>query len=144
MSTETKARLQQIGVLIVDDDPALRRMIAMVLEDEEWTVLEAPDGPEALAVLRSHLSHLVVLVDGRLPTMTGEEVLLAVRADPQLMARHAFVMVSGNALTPSPHLSKLLRELGVTVIAKPFSIDELLRTIESQARRLATAGEEAV
>src|SRR5579872_5005499 len=126
MSVETKLRLRTVGVLVVDDEPALRQMVRMLLEDEEWEVFEAQDGPEALAMLRSHAGRLVVLIDGRLPTMSGEDVLLAVRADPDLMARHTYVVVSGDATRYSHDLAPLLRDLSVSVIAKPFSIDELV------------------
>lgn len=142
MSIETKLRLKTIGVLVVDDDPALRRMVRMLLEDEEWEVLEARDGPEALATLRSHSTGLVVLIDGRLPTMSGEDVLLAVQADPQLTARHRYVIVSGDAVRYSHDLAPLLRDLSVSVIAKPFSIDDLVATITSEACRLIGAAEE--
>lgn len=120
-------------VLIVDDDAALRRMVTMVLEDANWEVLEANDGLEALATLRSSLHHLVVLLDLRMPHMSGEEVLDAIKADPSLTTRHSYILVTANALSSSSHLMDLLRELSVPVLAKPFSIHELLRTIDSQA-----------
>lgn len=139
MSTEMMLNPTGIGVLIVDDDTALRRMVTMALEDAAWDVLEAQDGPEALAILRSNVNHLVVLLDGKLPKMSGEDVLVAVQADPQLKARHAYVLISGNTATHSRQLTDLLRELSVSVIAKPFSIDELLSVVEIQARRLLVA-----
>jgi CheY-like chemotaxis protein len=141
MSTETMLHLKTVGILVVDDDPTLRRMVKMLLEDEEWTVLEARDGPEALATLRSHLDHLVVLIDGKLPTMSGEDVLLAIRADPQLIARHKYVLVSGDAESYSRDLACLLHELSVSVVAKPFSIDDLLASVESQARSLVVVAD---
>jgi CheY-like chemotaxis protein len=105
----------------------------MVFEDAEWEVLEAKDGPEALATLRACHSRLVVLLDWKMPEMSGEEVLCAVKADPALMARHTYVLISGNAANLSPHLSAVLHELSVPVLSKPFRIDELLRLVEAQA-----------
>jgi CheY-like chemotaxis protein len=141
MNINTILHPAKIGVLVVDDDIAFRTMMTMVLEDAEWDVLEASDGSEALATLRANLRRLVVLLDGRLPGMSGEDVLRAVKADPGLMARHAYVLVSGSTATPSPPLTALLRELRALVLAKPFSIDELLDAVQTQARRL---GEEEV
>jgi len=127
----------KLGVLVVDDDTALRRMLAMLLEDADWDVLEAQDGPEALATLRSCPSRLVVLLDWKMPRMSGEDVLRAVKADRKLATRHAYVLVSGNATMLSPRLADLLRELSVPVIAKPFGIDEILSSVERLARRMS-------
>lgn len=133
MTTDAVCSPHKRGVLVVDDDTALRRMLTMVFEDAEWEVLEAKDGPEALATLRSCHSRLVVLLDWKMPEMSGEDVLCAVKADPALVARHTYVLISGNAANLSPHLAAVLRELSVPVLPKPFRIDELLRTVETQA-----------
>ena len=137
MSTDSKLQPAKVRVLVVDDDRALRRMVTMVLEDAEWDVLEAKDGLEALAMLRSNPNRLVVLLDWRMPIMSGEEVLDIVQADPELAARHAYVLLTANAAALSPHLKDLLRELGIPVIAKPFGIHELLYTVEKQAHGTA-------
>ena len=131
-------RASNARVLIVDDDAALRRMLTMVLEDAEWDVLEAKDGLEALGILRSSPSHLVVLLDWRMPQMSGEEVLEAVKADPTLATRHGYVLVTANAIAPAHHLVDLLRELSVPVVSKPFNIHELLGLVESQAHKIST------
>jgi hypothetical protein len=60
-------------------------------------------------------------------------VLCAVKADPTLMARHTYVLISGNAANLSPHLCAVLRELSVPVLSKPFRIEELLRLVEARA-----------
>lgn len=138
MSAEATLPANKAHVLIVDDDAALRRMLTMVLEDAEWDVLEAKDGLEALATLRSSPDHLVVLLDWRMPHMSGEEVLEAVKADPKLTTCHGYVLVTANAIAPSHHLSDLLHELSVPVIAKPFNIHELLRMVENQAHDIST------
>jgi CheY-like chemotaxis protein len=124
------------GVLIVDDDAALRTMVTMILEDAEWDVLEAKNGREALAMLRSSPRHLVALLDWMMPEMSGMDVLEAVKADPELAARHAYVLVTANVAAFSSQLMDLLRELVVPVIAKPFEIQELLSRVEYEARRI--------
>jgi len=136
--TPTDATLDpaKCGVLIVDDDAALRTMVNMVLEDAEWEVLEAKNGREALAILESTPRRLVVLLDLMMPEMSGTEVLEAVKADPKLARRHAYILITANIAAFSPHLMDLLRELSVPVIAKPFEIEELLTRVESEARRI--------
>jgi DNA-binding NtrC family response regulator len=65
-------------VLVVDDDPGLREAFRLILDDDH-EVLEAPDGPRALDVLRS--AHVdLVLLDLRLPGMDGIEVLEKIKA----------------------------------------------------------------
>jgi CheY-like chemotaxis protein len=117
-------------------------MVSMVLEDAGWEFQEAKDGPEALAAVRSSPSHLVVLLDWRMPDMSGEEVLDTVMATPELTTRHAYVLITANTAAITPHLTDLLHLLGAPMVAKPFNINELLWTIENQARRL-TAQEAA-
>lgn len=136
--TPSDATLNPIkfGVLIVDDDAALRTMVTMVLEDAEWDVLEAKNGLEALAILESTPRRLVVLLDWMMPEMSGTEVLDAVKADAKLAMRHAYILITANVAAFSPHLMDLLRELSVPVIAKPFEIEELLTRVENEARRI--------
>lgn len=137
MSTDVTPHTPTGRVLIVDDDAALRRMVAMVLEDAGWDALEAKDGCEALVTLRSSPSRLVVLLDWRMPEMSGEEVLDIVVASPELAMRHAYALITANAAAVTPHLADLLCRLEAPMIAKPFSIRDLLGVVETQARRIA-------
>lgn len=61
-------------ILIVDDDRNLRRTLAMVLEEEGYTVLTAPDGVAALALLTQTAVDLIFL-DLKMPVMDGETLL---------------------------------------------------------------------
>lgn len=126
----------KLRVLVVDDDSALRRMVALMLEDAEYEVLEARDGLEALAALRSDPGCLVVLLDWMMPKMSGEDVLLAVEADPELANGHAFVLITANSAAFSPRMANLLSKLSVPVLSKPFGMQELLRSVESEAKRI--------
>jgi CheY-like chemotaxis protein len=138
MSTDGRPHTPEVRVLIVDDDAALRRMVTMVLEDAGWQVLAAKDGLEALAAVRSSPCQLVVLLDWRMPEMSGEQVLEIIAATPELAARHAYALITANVAAMTPHLEDLLSRLDVTMIAKPFSIRELLCTVEQQAHRIST------
>lgn len=65
-------------VLIVDDEPTLRRMVRLTL-DESHEVHEAEDGPRALEAVAAHGPFDVVLLDQKMPGMTGIEVLSELR-----------------------------------------------------------------
>lgn len=69
--------------LVVDDDPAFRAMMRSLLVDRAGRVVEAADGPEALAVLRAELPD-VVFLDLMLPRLDGGAVLSAMADDPAL------------------------------------------------------------
>jgi two-component system chemotaxis response regulator CheY len=70
------------SVLIVDDEPFIRKLIATTLEDVAgFTLAEAADGVEALEVARGQAPQLVFL-DIDMPRMDGFEACRALRADP--------------------------------------------------------------
>ncbi len=123
-------------ILIVDDESDIRSMLREVLEDEGYTVSEAVDGEDGLALLRASAHPLIVLLDYRMPRMNGAELLQAVLADPQLASRHAFIFVTANLLVFSPELLQLLKDAAIPVIEKPFSIAALLGEIERASDRL--------
>jgi DNA-binding NtrC family response regulator len=72
------SRAMRAVVLVVDDDPGLRESCRLILE-EQFDVLDAADGPQALELLRNTQID-VVLLDVRLPGMDGLEVLEHVKA----------------------------------------------------------------
>jgi two-component system chemotaxis response regulator CheY len=74
------------NILIVDDSPAMRRVVRRVVDIAGVDVgnyLEAGNGVEALAVLRNEWVDLI-MTDINMPEMDGEELLLQVRNDPAL------------------------------------------------------------
>ena len=68
-------------ILVVDDMPDTRRLMRRVLERSSITVIEAETGTEGLAAIHDARPDAVVL-DLRMPGMSGFEVARAVRADP--------------------------------------------------------------
>jgi CheY-like chemotaxis protein len=68
-------------VLVVDDVPETRRLMRRVLERGRFRVIEAENGEDAFRAIRASRPRLVVL-DLRLPKMSGFDVARAVRADP--------------------------------------------------------------
>lgn len=67
-------------ILLVDDDPALRELYGRRLRADGFEVLMAADGPRALAAATRPLR--LVLLDFRMPGMSGLEVLRRLKADP--------------------------------------------------------------
>jgi CheY-like chemotaxis protein len=72
-------------VLVIDDDPATRDLLARFLRREGFAVRSAPDGEQGLAMARA-LRPAAVLLDVMMPRMDGWAVLSALKADPELAA----------------------------------------------------------
>ncbi|WP_310569879.1 ATP-binding protein [Gemmatimonas sp.] len=112
------------GVLLVDDDLAVRTTTRRLLERHGWRVLEAPDGEAALALFRAHRDQIaLVLTDVRMPVMDGVQLALAVR---RIVADFPVVFFSGYDELEQHAVEGID---SVPLIAKPFSTSELLRVL---------------
>ena len=70
-------------IIIVDDDPAGRESICGFFISQGYHLLEAADGPSAIAVAKEHIPDLILL-DVMMPGMDGFEVCRVLRQDPVL------------------------------------------------------------
>jgi len=116
--------MEQRTVLVVDDDRSIRALIAELLDEAGYAVLEANCGQQALELARQHVP-AVVLVDQRLPDMSGLDVLEWLRT--RAISRHIpIILVSGIAyqLADVDHGAD-------RVLPKPFDIDELLDMVNA-------------
>ncbi len=120
-------------VLVVEDQPALRRMVAKALTTLGYRVLEAKDGAEALDIVRKMGAGIdLVLTDAIMPRMGGKELFeLSREQRPDL----AFLFTSG-VLDPALR-DGTLAQGGVGWIEKPFDLDVLaakVRTVLDRSR----------
>jgi CheY-like chemotaxis protein len=114
-------------VLLVEDDAAIRHVVAEALADEGYAVREATDGRRALEHLAGWQPDLIVL-DLMMPGMDGR----AFRAEQRArgLAADAALVV----LTAGRHAAGAGAELGAAaVVAKPFDLDDLLAAIDQAA-----------
>lgn len=124
-------RFSQTGaarVLVVEDEPALRRIIVRNLEQRGYRVEQADTVAAALGQCDAELPDVLVL-DVNLPDATGWDVLrgLAERG----LARPAVVALSA----APPTRSRLAEFQPLTFLPKPFPISALLRAVERAAGR---------
>ena len=68
-----------IRILVADDDPLVREMIAMILEDEGYTVETAEHGAEALKKFNAEESIGLIVSDMNMPELDGLGLIKAVR-----------------------------------------------------------------
>jgi CheY-like chemotaxis protein len=79
MENISEQEVKKLKVLVVDDDPQIRRLIRLILESRfTFTVLEAEDGVKALNRIESDMPFLVIL-DIMMPEMDGIQVLKEIR-----------------------------------------------------------------
>ncbi len=114
-------------VLIVDDEPSIRQMVATLLSLEGFQVETAADGRAALQCVLDTMPDLVVS-DVRMPHMNGCELLTAIRANPSLKSVR-FVMLAG--FSDDDAATAQARLLADACISKPFSRESLLDTLRS-------------
>lgn len=135
MPTQTRA-MSQSHILVVDDDQEIRETLRQALEDEGYEVYEAEDGAEALDILRESVLPFVVVLDLRMPRLTGDALLRRVNRKEHLPAQHTFLLVTANHELLSPVSLRLLERMDVPVVAKPFDLDHLLDLVARAADTL--------
>ncbi len=123
-------------VLVADDDSGIRESLRLILEDAGYQVAEAADGMQALDILRASPQQMVVLLDLMMPKVDGAGVLGAVAADPQLAKQHAFVLMTAARKTLGLAFARLLADLRVPLLAKPFDLETVLEVVEQAQDRL--------
>jgi DNA-binding response OmpR family regulator len=115
-------------ILVVDDEPTQREMLAEALEAEGFTIVTAADGRAALLKFREAKPDLVLL-DLMLPEMSGIEVCRIIRAESGV----PILMLTAK----NSELDKVVGlELGADdYVTKPFSLRELIARVRAQFRR---------
>ena len=114
-------------VLVVEDDPPLRRMIGMFLRAAGYRVCAAEDGPSGLALTRDERPDLVLL-DLMMPGLDGWEVLRRIKGD----ARTAAIPVLVLTASVDPPLTERALRLGATrVLAKPIDSRVLVEHVDA-------------
>lgn len=111
-------------ILIIDDEAAIRQILAESLKDEGFDVLAAPDGPTGLQVLADFAPQICFL-DIWMPKMDGIEVLT--KAVPQF-PETSFVMISGHGTIETA--VKATKIGAWDFIEKPLSLDKVGLVIE--------------
>jgi CheY-like chemotaxis protein len=115
------AQLPKPGILVVDDEPLLRKLLQVALEQQGFQIWLAADGYEALQLYQKHRLHVaLVLLDVRMPGLDGPQTLAALQIlDPAL----ACCFMTGFAGDYS--YTNLLERGALRVFAKPFRPAEL-------------------
>jgi two-component system, OmpR family, response regulator BaeR len=120
-------------VLLVDDEPLLRSVVAEYLRFAGHTVAECRDGDEALEHLRTSPTDIVVS-DVLMPGMDGLALCGAMRATPDLVNIPVLFVTARNV---EPDMQAEMDRIGDGSVFKPFEPKALLEAIERAIRRHA-------
>lgn len=121
----TNEKSRPSRVLVLDDEPSIREFLARILRRGGYEAMLASDGPSALEIVRNDPPD-AILCDHRMVGMSGIAFHEAVAAiDPELARR--FVFMSGDVLNAELRAFAITR--GITLLAKPFDIESVDRTI---------------
>jgi len=123
-------------ILVVDDEQAVRHMLAFMLKREGYTVIEAADANAARSMIADHRPDLILL-DWMMPGITGVELTRSLRKDS--FSREIPIIM----LTARAEEEDKIRGLNVgsdDYVTKPFSTRELLARIRAVLRRSGDEG----
>lgn len=124
-----------IRVLVVEDNPDLRLLVADVLADAGYEVRAVSDGVAALSLLGQWRPEVIVL-DLMMPVMDGAAFLKMRRQRPALQSIPVLVV------TAHPQHHRVLDGLGPTaVLRKPYDLDDLLAGVATLASGESTHGQ---
>jgi two-component system response regulator VicR len=123
-----KSEEQKPKIMVVDDEPSLLELVKAILELENFEVITASSGKEALDKLTKVKPDLVLL-DIMMPSMTGFDVCEEMRANPKTKKQKVFFLT---ALKMSMiEKSYLNRFNALAYITKPFDNDDLIKQIKT-------------
>ena len=109
-------------MLVADDDPAILRLIATILEKENYTVVTARDGREAYKILQTDADFTAAILDVVMPHISGPELVRYMKAEDRLKRIPVMMMTAEQ----DPKLSSDSFSAGAIVfLPKPFTTAQL-------------------
>lgn len=124
LGNRVKKPPQSCQVLVVDDDVAIRKLVAKVLSRAGYQVHTAEDGVEAVLKL-GLIEYDLIILDLMMPNLDGFAFCSTIAAsDPKLIER----IIVTSAASP-PVIRERMRGIQVNVLPKPFDIEELMSRV---------------
>ncbi len=129
-----------LNLLIVEDDPSIRKMLCQFLSTKNFNVKEAEDGKQALDVL-GHSNPDLILMDWMLPDQSGPQLIKKIRKNP-IQKEIPIIMLTARA----EEMDKIegLDAGADDYMTKPVSLQELYARIRALVRRSQGLNEEKI
>ena len=116
-------------ILIVDDNDDIRNLIVLTLKSAEYEVFSAPNGDDALSLIKGEEPDLILL-DVMMPNMSGIEVLAQIRSSKKKKINGALVMMI-SAKSQVADIDVALEAGADDYIVKPFRPQHLLEKVSN-------------
>src|SRR6185437_13054402 len=129
--------MNKAEILIIDDEPQIRKLLEITLESNDYKVLQAETGKEGLIKAANHPPELILLDIG-LPDKSGHEILKELR---EWYNKSIIILSAQNSETD---IVTALDNGATDYLTKPFRTAELLARIRSAIRRNQTTGDTTV
>jgi chemosensory pili system protein ChpA (sensor histidine kinase/response regulator) len=113
-------------IVVADDSISVRKFVGRMLEKNGYRVKLAADGLEAAELVTQHGCHLVI-TDLEMPRMTGYELMVQLRQNPQ--TRRVPVMVV-TSRAGAKHRDRAIKEGAASFLTKPVQEDQLIAAVE--------------
>lgn len=120
---------EAIRILVVDDEPDIRRIIRILLESRGYAVLEAPNGRLAVETVRQSPDLDLIILDIMMPELSGLD------ASREIRKASSAPILFLTARTQEQDKLEAYQSGGDDYLAKPFSHGELLMKVDSLLRR---------
>ena len=130
-TTNDRGMKKVSSILVVDDNSDIRRLFSTCLRGQGYEVLEAENGMDGLRLAQTRSPDLVLL-DVRLPDISGVEVCRSIKTDPRL--KDVFVALCSGEATSDEHKVSGLQTGADEYLVKPFGIQELLARVQTLVR----------
>jgi CheY-like chemotaxis protein len=120
-------------ILIVEDEPAFRRLVVRMLERAGYPVVQAEDYVGALRIVETDRTIALMLIDVGMPMGTPHGISIAKMSQLRQSRLKIVYMTGGDALQIAEHTD------GAKVLQKPFTSEQLVGAVEAVIGKPITA-----
>ena len=122
--------MSKADILIIDDEPQIRKLLEITLESNDYKVIQADNGKQGILLAANHTPEVIILDIG-LPDKSGHEVLKELRT----WYNKSIIILS--VLNQEEDIVKALDNGATDYLTKPFRNAELMARIRASVRRSA-------
>jgi two-component system KDP operon response regulator KdpE len=122
--------MSKADILIIDDEPQIRKLLEITLESNDYKVIQADNGKQGILLAANHTPEVIIL-DLGLPDKSGHEVLKELRT----WYNKSIIILS--VLNQEEDIVKALDNGATDYLTKPFRNAELMARIRASVRRSA-------
>ncbi|MBN1621467.1 MAG: response regulator, partial [Endomicrobiales bacterium] len=126
VETQITGEMSKKKILVVDDDPDISSVLALTLNEKNYTVLNAYDGLQAVATAKKEKPDMIIL-DLMLPEMDGFDVIKKIKSDNEIL-NIPIIVITGRGAKDKEKAIKLGAK---EYLLKPFSMKTLLDELDS-------------